>query len=94
MKPLTPRQAVFVSAILADRRGNATRAPKAAGYAWPDKQGSRLLTMPAVRAAMLPELSRRKARLEVFYAELKAKAEAARKRRAEWIHGRQLHVGK
>lgn len=55
---LNERQRSFVEAYWKD--GHATRAAAMAGYAWPDKQGSRCLTYPAVRAALnaLMELHR------------------------------------
>lgn len=50
---LTDRQRRFVE-LYADGptplRFNATRSAEAAGYAWPDKQGPRLTTFPAVVA--------------------------------------------
>jgi hypothetical protein len=52
---LTDRQARFVKAYLfgGGRGGfSATRAAEAAGYAWPAKQGPRLLTFPAVNEAI------------------------------------------
>ena len=63
--PLTDRQRHFIRAFLDmtpdGGRLVATRAARIAGYAWPGKQGPRLLTMPVVAA----ELERRfAARLE------------------------------
>ena len=48
---LTDRQEAFVELYISGPRGvqfNATRAAEAAGYAWPGKQGPRLLTFPEV----------------------------------------------
>jgi len=47
---LNDRQRRFVLAYM--RRAHATEAAAGAGYAWPDKQGSRLKSHPAVRAAI------------------------------------------
>lgn len=50
-RPLTRRQWRFIDAFLDRGSGaflNATQAARLAGYAWPEKQGPRLLTMPAV----------------------------------------------
>ena len=52
---MTDRQRAFVAAYLT--RGTraylcATRAAAAADYRWPDKQGSRLMTFPIVKAAI------------------------------------------
>ena len=50
-RPLTGRQKAFVELYISGPRGvqlNATRAAEAAGYAWPGKQGPRLLTFPEV----------------------------------------------
>jgi hypothetical protein len=50
-RPLTDRQGQFVELYTSGPRGvqlNATRAAEAAGYAWPGKQGPRLLTFPGV----------------------------------------------
>lgn len=52
---LTERQRAFVAGFL-DRGGrgflNATRAAKAAGFAWPGKAGPRLTTYPTVHRAI------------------------------------------
>ena len=48
---LTDRQEAFVELYISGPRAvqfNATRAAEAAGYAWPGKQGPRLLTFPPV----------------------------------------------
>jgi phage terminase small subunit len=50
-KPLTDRQQRFVSAYLEGfwgERFNATEAARRAGYAWPSRQGSRLLSDPRI----------------------------------------------
>jgi hypothetical protein len=49
---LTERQARFVALYLDGPHRGATRAAAAAGYAWPAKQGPRLLTFPAVAAVV------------------------------------------
>ena len=52
---MTERQARFVEAYISGPRGvqfNATRAAEAAGYAWPGKQGPRLMTFPDVNEAV------------------------------------------
>jgi hypothetical protein len=55
---LTDRQRAFVNACCADSglKGRTTRA--AAGYAWPDKQGSRLKTYPEIAAVIRAEHER------------------------------------
>jgi phage terminase small subunit len=67
---LTPRQSDFVALYLSGPKGvrfNATRAAEAAGYAWPDKQGPRLLTFRNVDAEVerrfAPILSRARGRM-------------------------------
>ncbi len=55
MSTLTERQSRFVELYLhgPDRvRLVATQAARAAGYAWPAKQGPRLMTFPHVLAAI------------------------------------------
>jgi phage terminase small subunit len=55
MRALTERQARFVERFLYGQgrtRFNATRAAQEAGYAWPDKQGPRLLSFPHVKAVV------------------------------------------
>jgi hypothetical protein len=57
MPDLTDRQAAFVRAFLTPGPPGsaflcATRAAAAVGYAWPGKQGPRLMTMPHVAAAV------------------------------------------
>lgn len=54
---LTPRQQRFVDAYLGDADGNATRAAEAAGYAWPDKQGSQLLGKTRIKNAISVRLT-------------------------------------
>ena len=71
---MTDRQRAFLDAYLADPRRNATRAAAAAGYAWPDKQGPRLLSMRVPGEAIRAELARRVAEL---------RAEASARLRAE-----------
>lgn len=60
---MTVKQQAFVEAILSDRKGRANRAAAAAGYAWPGKQGSRVLSHPEVSAAV--QAGRAKQREEV-----------------------------
>ena len=55
MSTLTKRQSRFVELFLHGPHGVrliATQAARAAGYAWPAKQGPRLLTFPHVLAAI------------------------------------------
>lgn len=54
IKSLTKRQAAFVKWYLmpGPTQFHATRSARLAGYRWPSKQGSRLLTYPAI-ATML-----------------------------------------
>jgi hypothetical protein len=57
MPDLTDRQAAFVRAFLTPGPPGsaylcATRSAAAVGYAWPGKQGPRLMTMPHVAAAV------------------------------------------
>jgi phage terminase small subunit len=55
--PLTERQRRFAETYIDGPLGvalNATRSAEAAGYAWPSRQGPRLLTFPAVAAAIKP----------------------------------------
>jgi len=55
MRTLTERQSRFVELFLHGPDGVrliATQAARAAGYAWPAKQGPRLLTIPHVLAAV------------------------------------------
>lgn len=49
---LTDRQRIFIDAITTDPPAGccAAEAARRAGYAWPEKQGPRLLRFPAVRA--------------------------------------------
>jgi hypothetical protein len=52
---MTERQRQFVEALLFGPPGVryiATRAAEVVGYRWPGKQGPRLLTFPAVNAAV------------------------------------------
>lgn len=49
-KKLTARQRIFVENYLAT--WNATRSAEKAGFAWPDKQGPRLLKDPLVQRAI------------------------------------------
>ncbi|MFN3652212.1 MAG: terminase small subunit [Armatimonadota bacterium] len=49
---LTPQQELFLSYYLGECRYNATQAAAKAGYAHANKQGSRLLQKPAVKAAL------------------------------------------
>lgn len=49
---LTPQQELFLSFYLGECRYNATQAAEKAGYAHANKQGSRLLQKPAVKAAL------------------------------------------
>jgi len=53
---LTYKQALFVASYLGDAKGNATEAARAAGYAWPDKLGPRLVGKSSVRAAIAAKL--------------------------------------
>jgi phage terminase small subunit len=78
---LTDRQRAFLDAYLADPRRHATRAARTAGYAWPDKQGSRLRMFPAIAEAIRAEDARIR---EDMYArrEAESKAEDARAWRA------------
>lgn len=49
--PLTDRQERFADLFVSgppEVRFNATRSAEAAGYSWPDKQGSRLLAMLSI----------------------------------------------
>jgi phage terminase small subunit len=57
---MTDRQRAFLDGYFADpwRRGRTTRAAAAAGYAWPDKQGSRLKSFPEIAAAIRAESER------------------------------------
>lgn len=56
---LTPRQRAFVEALERVRyHGRYGRAAALAGYAWPDKQGSRLRRMPAVARVLELRLER------------------------------------
>jgi phage terminase small subunit len=55
---MTDRQRAFLDAYFADPRRNATRAAAEAGYAWPDKQGSRLKQFPGVAEAIRAEEER------------------------------------
>jgi hypothetical protein len=51
MRRLTERQSRFIEAYLqgpVEDRYNATRAARAAGYAFPEKQGWRLMKVPHV----------------------------------------------
>jgi hypothetical protein len=51
MRRLTERQSRFIQAYLqgpVEDRYNATRAARAAGYAFPEKQGWRLMKVPRV----------------------------------------------
>jgi phage terminase small subunit len=59
---LNDRQRIFALAYC--RRGHATESAAGAGYRWPDKQGSRLKTFPAVRAAIEALLERHRWELE------------------------------
>jgi phage terminase small subunit len=48
---MTDRQARFVELYISGPppcQFNATRSAEAVGYAWPDKQGPRLMTVPEV----------------------------------------------
>lgn len=56
---MTVRQRAFLAAYLAGSWWNATAAARQAGYAWLSKQGPRLLTMPAIAAAVAEERRRR-----------------------------------
>jgi phage terminase small subunit len=61
MSTLTKRQSRFVELFLQGPDGVrlvATQAARAAGYAWPAKQGLRLLTFPHVLAAVEAGLER------------------------------------
>lgn len=65
MKPLTPRQRLFVAEYLVDH--NATQAAVRAGYSakTAEQQGSRLLTHPGVKAAVDEALAKQEKRLEL-----------------------------
>lgn len=90
---MTDRQRLFLEALLTGPRGvrsNATRAAEAAGYAWPGKQGPRLMTHPAIAEAIRVELEehrerlseRTRARADKFWEEVEAmKAQRRRGRR-------------
>ena len=52
MAELTYKQRLFVSAYIGPANGNATAAAMAAGYAWPDKAGPRLVGKSRVKAAI------------------------------------------
>ncbi len=52
MRPLTYRQRLFVVYYLGKSKGCAVDAARRAGYATPHPEGSRLLTRPAIKAAI------------------------------------------
>lgn len=52
MAPLTYKQQLFVSFYLGEAEGNASEAARMAGYALPDKSGSRLVGKSRIRAAI------------------------------------------
>jgi phage terminase small subunit len=63
---MTDRQRRFLEALLTGPRGvrsNATRAAEAAGYAWPGKQGPRLMTTPAIAEPIRIDLEEHRERL-------------------------------
>ena len=63
---MTDRQRRFLEALLCGPRGvrsNATRAAEAAGYAWPGKQGPRLMAHPAIAEAIRIDLEAYRERL-------------------------------
>lgn len=52
---LTAKQGRFIDLYLEGPQGiqsNATRSAEAAGYRWPDKQGSRLMAFPHVHKVL------------------------------------------
>jgi terminase small subunit-like protein len=52
MRPLNYQQRLFVEHYLGESSGSAVDAARQAGYRWPEKQGPRLVTNSAVRAAI------------------------------------------
>ena len=94
---MTDRQRRFLEALLSGPRSvrsNATRAAEAAGYAWPGKQGPRLMTHPEIAEAIRIDLEEHRERLfertraeaDRFWWEveaLKAEKRRARRRRGE-----------
>jgi phage terminase small subunit len=89
---MTDRQRRFLEALLCGPRGvrsNATRAAEAAGYAWPGKQGPRLMTHPAIAEAIRIDLEEYRERLfertraeeDRFWREVEALKAARRGRR-------------
>ena len=82
MSTLTERQSRFVELFLHGPDGVrlvATQAARAAGYAWPAKQGPRLLTFPHVVAAIDAGLER----LAVHVGKSREKEEACTRRAGE-----------
>ena len=82
--PLTDRQTRFVELYVSGPRGvahNATRAAEAAGYAWPAKQGPRLMTFPGVAAVMRARVDAQCARIRAEWrARLRAEYGLPRRR--------------
>jgi hypothetical protein len=77
IRQMTDRQRCFLNAFLANDLRNATAAAALAGYAWPDRQGSRLRSYPEIARAIQAERERirkvwdtkHKARLRAIRAE-------------------------
>ncbi|WP_165251206.1 terminase small subunit [Paludisphaera soli] len=80
---MTEMQRRFCDAYLDGARYNATQAARLAGFAWPNKQGPRLMQHPEVGPAVEAEFLRRHpgvARMEAEWAEAKRR-EAVRSAR-------------
>jgi hypothetical protein len=52
MRELTFKERLFVEAYIGSAAGNATEAARKAGYAWPEKVGSRLVGRSGIKAAI------------------------------------------
>ncbi len=64
-KRLTPNQQLFVEALLADPKFNATAAAKAAGYGAPGQAANKLMKDPVVTAIIGKEIRMRAEKFEV-----------------------------
>jgi phage terminase small subunit len=60
---LSERMALFIAEYQKDF--NASRAAKAAGYKWPDKMGSRLLKVPAIKAALGASVAQKLEKIDI-----------------------------
>jgi phage terminase small subunit len=72
---MTLRQQHFMRLILADPGNNATAAARAAGYAWPNKQGPRLMATVGVGDVIRAQIARQ---LEEYRQHRHREREAAR----------------